>query len=448
MRLKFNAEQKGILKLAVPAIAGLSAQLVVSLVDTAMVGRLDNAVLSLAAMGIGMLATWAIVSFFSSLSTGTHVLISRAFGNRNYHLSGKILNSSISLAVAIGLAVATIFILFAHNIAQFFAADTKVGELAGDYLFYRFLGIPFFLISVSFRGFYFGIGKTKTFMYSGILTNILNIFFNYFLIYGGLGIEPMGLAGAGLGSTLATVFDGLFYMLISKSVKYKKKFNLFNNFDFDRKIVKDILKISIPVSFQNVFILVGFLSFIAITGLIGVEEQAASQTVVSALFISLMPFFGFGIAEQTIVGNALGKGDNKLARKLGNETAKLATIYALGIASIFLIAPRYLMLIFTTNKEIIEIAAPLLRIAGIGQIFYASGVVLANGLQSAGRSLFVMIADVVINWLIFVPLAYIFAIPLNFGIIGAWIALLVYVLLYSSAMILKFNFSRWIKELY
>ena len=82
--LPVNNYYKKILHVALPAIAGLSSQMVVSLVDTAMVGRLDEATYALAAMGIGVLATWALVSFFSSLATGTHVIVARRFGQGNF----------------------------------------------------------------------------------------------------------------------------------------------------------------------------------------------------------------------------------------------------------------------------------------------------------------------------------------------------------------------------
>ncbi|KAA0254441.1 MAG: MATE family efflux transporter, partial [Chlorobiota bacterium] len=73
-----------ILKLALPVIAGLSTQMILSLVDTAMVGRLEHPEYTLAAMGLGLLATWAVVSICSSLSTGTHVLVARRFGEKDF----------------------------------------------------------------------------------------------------------------------------------------------------------------------------------------------------------------------------------------------------------------------------------------------------------------------------------------------------------------------------
>ncbi len=442
--MKFFADSsvyKYILKIALPAIAGLSTQMIVSLVDTAMVGRLPDAKYSLAAMGLGVLATWAFISFFSSLATGTHVVIARRFGEKDFDGCGATLNTSLIISLISGFAVGAIIVGASYPIAHFFAADDIVGEYAGEYLFYRFMGLPFFLMSVSYRGFFFGIGKTKIFMFSGFLVNFLNIVFNYILIFGAFGIEGMGLAGAGLGSSLATFFDAAFYLGVSSLPHYRNRYNFFKHFRFIKDVARSIIKISLPVSFQNVFILIGFLSFVAITGIIGTREQAASQVVISSLMISLMPCFGFGIAVQTLVGNQLGGGKVKLAKYYGFETSKVATLYTVLIGIIFIFLPRLILIVITTDESVIETAVPILRIAGFGQIFYAIGVVLANGLQSMGQTVFVMIAEVIVNWVIFVPIAYLLGVVLDFGLIGAWSALPFYVLIYSSIVYYKFRFG-------
>ena len=441
--LPVNNYYKKILQVALPAIAGLSTQMVVSLVDSAMVGRIDEATYALAAMGIGVLATWALISFFSSLATGIHVVVARKFGEGDYISCGVTLNNSLAIAILIGGIVAMIGVFFSDPIAHLFATDETVGNLASDYLYYRFMGIPFFLISVSFRGFFFGINKTKIFMFSGVITNFLNIIFNYIFIYGEFGAPRMGLAGAGLGSTLATTFDGLFYTAIILLPSYRKKYENLKNFIFNKNIISAILKISLPVSFQNIFILIGFLSFVAITGIIGTLEQAATQAVISTLFISFLPCFGFGIAVQTLVGNNLGARKFRLAKIYGFETAKVATIYTIVLGFIFMMIPQYVLLIITNDRTIIDTASPSLRIAGFAQIFYGVGVVLANGLQAAGRSFYVMKSEVITNLIIFVPLAYFLGVYLNLGLTWAWMALPVYIILYSLVIYLKFNSMNW-----
>jgi MATE family multidrug resistance protein len=438
-------DSKKILNLALPAIAGLSTQMIVSLVDTAMIGRLDDATYALAAMGIGVLATWALISFFSSLATGTHVFVARNNGRKDYNECGKVLNTSLVISIVIGAVVSLLGVIYSHNIAQLFSADVIVGDLAGEYLHFRFMGIPFFLISVSYRGFFFGISKPKIFMYSGILVNFLNIVFNYIFIFGAFGMHGMGLAGAGIGSTLATMFDVLFYISVAALPAYRKKYNYFSFFKYSPTIAKSIIKLSIPVSFQNVFILVGFLSFVAITGLIGTTEQASSQVIISALMISMMPCFGFGIAVQTLVGTNFGAKKFKEAKFYGFQTAKIATVYTFIVGVIFLLIPEWILMIVTEESSVIEMAKFSLQIVGVGQILYAVGVVLANSLQAVGESLFVMIGDVLANWVIFVPLAYVIGITFELGLWGAWLALPFYVFVYSVLMFVKFNWGSWQK---
>jgi len=441
--LPVNNYYKKILQVALPAIAGLSTQMVVSLVDTAMVGRIDDATYALAAMGIGVLATWALISFFSSLATGIHVVVARKFGEGDYISCGITLNNSLLIALMIGAIVAMIGVFFSYPIAHLFATDETVGNYASEYLYYRFMGIPFFLISVSFRGFFFGINKTKIFMFSGVITNVLNIIFNYTFIYGHFGFPKMGLAGAGLGSTLATLFDGFFYSTIIMLPAYRKKFQNLKHLIINKNIIFAIMKISLPVSFQNVFILIGFLSFVSITGLIGTLEQASTQAIISTLFISFLPCFGFGIAVQTLVGNNLGAKKFLLAKIYGFETAKVATIYTIALGFIFILIPQYVLLIITNDQTIIQTAVPALRIAGFAQIFYGVGVVLANGLQAAGRSFYVMKSEIITNLVIFVPLAYFLGVYLKLGLTWAWMALPVYIILYSLVIYLKFNSVDW-----
>jgi len=83
-----------------------------------------------------------------------------------------------------------------------------------------------------------------------------------------------------------------------------------------------------------------------------------------------------------------------------------------------------------------------MRIAGVAQIFYGIGVVLANTLQASGKSMFVMIAEVVSNIFIFIPVAYMLGVYFHFGIVGAWIGLPIYILTYASMVFIKFRFGK------
>ena len=140
-----------------------------------------------------------------------------------------------------------------------------------------------------------------------------------------------------------------------------------------------------------------------------------------------------------------GDNDIKAAKHFGNETSKIATIYTIFVGIIFTLIPDQFLLIITTNRELIAVAIPALKIAGFGQIFYAIGVVLSNGLQAKGNSLFVLISEVIMNCLIFVPAGYYFGVYLGYGLKGAWATLPIYVIIYSTAIFVKFNFGDWSK---
>jgi len=349
MLLGISENKKTILQLALPVIAGLSVQMILSLVDTAIIGRLPDAKYALAGLGIAFYATWAVVAFFSSLSNGTNILIARKSGSKDYDEIGIILNTSIIIGVSLGVIVSILVIGFSSNIANLFAADKTVGKYAAGYLFYRFMGIPFFLASVSYRGFYFGIGKTKIFMIAGIAANLTNIFLDYTLVYGAFGIKGMGLPGAGLGAAIATMIEMSVYVVVSFKKSYRTKYALFKKFRFNLpsrqtgfNIVKVITKLSLPISFQSIFTLTGLLLFISIIGLMGTLQQAASQVVLSAMFLSFMPSMGFGVAAQTLVGNYLGDNNVKAAKRWGFETSKISTSYTLILGILFVSFPHFI----------------------------------------------------------------------------------------------------------
>jgi putative MATE family efflux protein len=281
-------------------------------------------------------------------------------------------------------------------------------------------------------------------MYSAILVNLSNITLNYALIFGAFGFPHMGLAGAGCASAISNVIGCIFFVSATFLRPYRSTYRYYRRFNIQRSVIKQIIKISTPVSFQNMLILVGFLVFVAITGKIGTLEQAASQVVITALFMSFLPCFGFGIGAQTLVGQSLGNGNHLLARRFGLEAARLATYFTLVLGAIFVLLPDAVIILITTNADVAAVARPLLRVAGIAQVFYASGIVLAHALQAAGATVYVMLIEVLTHWVIFLPVSYLFGVSFRGGIMGAWSALPIYILSYSLLIYLKYRRDSWL----
>jgi len=432
-----------ILKIAAPAIAGMSSQMIVSVIDTAMVGRLKGSEVALAAMGLGVLATWTLTSFFSSLGNGTHILVARRFGEAKHAEAGIVLNNSLLLSFVVGTVFGFLGYHYAFEAIDVFSSDPNVSLVAAEYIKYRSIGLPFFLLAVSYRGFFYGIGHTKMFMFSAIIAYVLNIVFNYLLIFGNFGFPQMGVAGAGLAASIGMIAGFLFFVVVTFFPEYRRKYRYYDALALGRKYLAPIVRISLPVSFQNILILLGFLLFVAITGIIGTADQAATQVVITSLYVSFMPCFGFGIATQTLVGNALGNNNTREAYRYGVETAKLGTIFTLIVGIIFVVFPTSVLSVITTNDEVITIAKPLLQIAGVAQVAYGSGIIIANALQAAGDTLYVMYLEIITHWIIFLPASFILGVTLGNGIVGAWMALPIYIAMYTTTAWVKFRSGSW-----
>lgn len=439
-----RALTRTVLRISSPAVAGLSSQMVVSIAETAMVGRLPDTEIVLAALGLGLLATWAITSFFSSLATGTHVLVARRTGEQDYRGAGEVLNSSLFLSCLLGIVIGALGYRFSFTMLDFFASDSLVAAAGTEYMQWRFVGLIFFLVAVSYRGFFNGIGQTKVFMISAIIINLSNIILNYLLIFGIWGFPEMGLTGAGVSSAISNAIGCVFFVSVTFLPDYRRTYRYFHGLGVRGNIMKSVIRISTPVSLQNIMILLGFLVFVAITGLIGTPEQAASQVVISALFMSFLPCFGFGIGAQTLVGQSLGVGDHALAKRYGTEAARLATYFTIVLGAIFILFPDIVIVLITTNPEVTAIARPILQVAGAAQIFYAAGIVLAHALQAAGATVYVMMIEVITHWIVFLPVCYLVGVVFGGGLLGAWLALPLYIVSYTGLIYAKYRKGSWL----
>lgn len=440
-----KAVARNVLHISTPAVAGLSFQMVVSVAETAMVGRLENTTVMLAAMGVGMLASWAITSVFSSIATGTHVLVARRYGERDYEGGGNVLVNSLVLSLILGLGFGATGFLFSHQIIDFFSSDPAVAAAGTGYMQGRFVGLLFFLLIVSYRGFFYGIGHTKVFMYSAFIINISNVFFDYVYIFGAFGAPRLELTGAGVAAALSNILGWIFFVSVTFLPQYRRRYRYYHQFRLHQETMRRIVKISAPVSLQSLLILLGFLVFVSLTGIIGTVQQAASQVVITALFMCFLPCFGFGIGAQTLVGQSMGNNDPALARRYGSATARMATYFSVVMGAIFILLPDLVISLITSSSEVAPVARPILQIAGAAQIVYAPGIVLAHALQAAGATVYVMVVEVVTHWVVFLPLCYVLSIVLGGGIVGAWLALPVYILAYTGFIYGKYRTGGWLE---
>lgn len=435
---------KHIVNLSTPVFIGMLTQTFLNIFDTAMVGRLpENSTEALAAIGLGVITLWVVGSFFNSISVGTLAIASRRFGEGNFEESGKVLFNSLVLSFFLGAIFSATGAYIAPFVFPYFTPEEKVGELGGIFLRYRFIGMFPFLLTVSYKSFFDGIGKTKMFMNTAIFMNIINIILCWSLVFGKFGLPALGIKGAAIATTLSS-FCGTGYMIImSLKKEYREIFKFYRFSNFSPQIILNIVKLSLPAGIAATLTTIGFWAFLYIIGHIGTVEQAASNVVIQLASLSFLPCIGLGTAAGTMVGQKLGAGNFEEAKQYGLESVKLGVILMSTLGAFGFLFPHYILSIFTSDELVLTEGAKALRVLSLSQVFLASGLIFSQALLGAGASKYVMIIDVGLHYLVFVPLTYVFGIVLKLGIIGAWLSVAVYLFLMSLLMGLRFLEGAW-----
>jgi len=338
--------------------------------------------------------------------------------------------------------------------------------------------------TVSFKGFFDGIGFTKAHMTAAIVMNICNVILNYIFIFGAGPIEPMYVEGAGLASSISSMVGLLMMVGFAMMPRYRRKFGYFGR--LSGRIMWDITRLSVPSGLATVFVMTGFALFLKIVGILdertvaeaiaatGVWSEhelssrtammaylgvgdlhlntlqarppifvAATKVIIDIMSVSFMTCIAFGTATATLVGQSLGAHRPDLAERYGWESVRVGSYVMGGLGLCAILFPDALFGVFSRDVEVIEAGRAALRMMGSIEALIAVALILAQALYGAGNSKYVMIVEMVLHMTCLVPLAYILGIVFDFGLVGVWTSAVVYIVLMSAAMARKFASGDW-----
>ncbi|HQO21213.1 MAG TPA: MATE family efflux transporter [Acidobacteriota bacterium] len=442
MPLKLDLElSRQVWRLAYPICLGNLSQILLGVVDTAMLGRLSP--VALAAAGIGAVAYLTVISTLGALSMGTQALTARRHGEKEMAQCGQVLDNSLALAIVLGGAFTLSSPWFAQILFPLLESGPQMGSLLGIYMQYRFYGAVFALFNLAFAGFFNGIGQTKVRMIAAIILTSANILLNWLLIFGNLGFPKLGVQGAAIASTLATALASLYYLGVSLGKGYRSTYGYFRPANVDPSEMCKIGRLSLPLMLRYLVGMGGYLAFFWIVGRIGTLEVAASNIIRSILSISWMFGTSMGAAATTLVGQNMGAKKYKEAELSSWEAVKLSIIFMGIVGALFLFFPSPLMRIYTDDLGVISAGIPVLRLLSIAQIFAAIGLVLSSAFIGAGDMRFVLGVEVGNTCLVYLPLAWWLGVHLGLGLLGAWSAEVIYNLIPALMMSARFRGGSW-----
>lgn len=432
------------------------SQYFVNAADTFMIGRLDDpqeATASAAALGLGMPLYWAVGGFFAAISYGTQAMTGRRFAEGDDKRAGQILFNAVLVALVAG-ALGTAIGWYGSPIAMdYLAVASEEQKLLGTvYVQLRAMGIGAMVVTFAFKAFFDGIGRTYVHLFAAVVMNVVNIGLNYLLIYGNdaLGIPAMKVAGAGLASMLAT-YLGLAIMIgMSLTPRYNRRFEFFKLKNFDRTVMRNIIRLMLPAGSASLILMTGFLLFFKFVGQIDAAEgtgntySAATKILMDTAAICFMPLLAFGTATATAVSQSLGAGKANLAARYAWDSVRVGILAILPVALVFWLFPEQLISLWAPNDPAVAAAgATSLRLIALSLPMLVVGLVLSQSLYGAGANVYVMVAEGLLHFGCLVPLSWFLGPYLGFGLEGIWTAALIYIHGLGIAMGVKFLAKGW-----
>lgn len=458
MRQEKNNINAITLNLALPAIAEMLLQTLMGVADTAMVGSLGG--YAIAAVSITDNPSMLIQAFFASISVGTTALVARFVGSNDRKKATDTMTQSIIISIIFSLIFTLVALLFCKNIVTWMGTDKETFPYAITYMRIIFLGLPAMIITMVMSGTLRGTGDTKTPMIVNGISNILNVIGNFLLIFESRNITltlPFShniinvfIPGAGIGvkgAAIATTFGRYIALILILKILFSKKRQYHLEFSREIKIntqiIKRIMNVGMPAAAEQLLLRFAQLLFFRIVASLGTAMIAAHKIAITAESLSFMPGWGFALAATTLVGQYLGADDPKNSKKSGYTAAYMATIIMTFFGILFFIFPRFFIMIFTKDPEIIENAVVCLQIVAISQPFLAGTMVFAGGLRGAGDTKTVLWVTSFGSWFIRVGLGYILTFNLGYGLAGAWAAMAIDLSIRGIIFFIIFRKGKW-----
>lgn len=439
----YTKEFKKNLNIAYPVMLGQLGHVMVGLVDNLMIGRLGAA--PLAAVSLGNAMVFIAMSLGIGFSFAITPLIAEADGaddlegGRSYFHHGLILSSLSGLFLFIML-------LIAKPLLYYLDQPPEVVELAIPYLnIVAFSMLPLMAFQ-AFKQFADGLSQTRYSMYATLLSNVVNVVFNYLLIYGIWIFPRLELEGAAIGTLISRFFMLWFiWEILRRKSKFAEYFKWSKKEMIKWNIFRRLLALGFPTALQMFFEVAIFTATVFLAGNLGTNPQAANQIALNLASMTFMIAVGLGVTATIRVGNQVGLKAYRELRRISFSIFLLVFLIMGVFALLFILLKDILPGFYIDNFEVVSLAAQLLIVAAVFQLSDGMQVVILGALRGLQDVKLPTLICFIAYWVIGFPVSYYFGQPERMGSMGIWMGLLAG--LTSSALLLYFRFNYLSRKL-
>lgn len=431
------------LKIAFPIMLGQLGHILVALADNLMVGKLGAA--ELAAVSLGNSLIFIALSLGIGFSFAITPLVAEADGTGNTEKARLYLHHGVIMCTVNGCLL-FIALLVAHPILYFLDQPKEVVALAIPYMMVVASSLIPLMIFQAFKQFADGLSQTKYAMYATLISNVINVLFNYALIYGIWFFPRLEVEGAAWGTLISRFFMlAILVFMLSRKRNFKPYFVWKNNNHIRLSEFWKIFKLGFPTALQMLFEVGIFTAAIFLSGIIGTNAQAANQIALNLATMTFMVAVGLGVTATIRVGNQKGKSDfvnlRRIAFSIFLQTFIIEALFAVG----FILLKNVLPTFYVDHQEVIFIASQLLIVAALFQLSDGVQVTILGALRGLQDVYIPTGICFVAYWIIGFPVSWYLGKVTQMGTQGIWVGLLVG--LTASAIMLYFRFNYLSKKL-
>lgn len=408
-------------RLALPIVLMYLGTMTMGLVDLIFVGRLNSTAIGAVGVGTSLFSWFMVIGL--GLGSGMEFLVSRAHGAREAEKKHRYLVQGLWLSTAIAIPLTGILLVLSQNLA-WFGINPAVIEAARDYTWVLSLSLSSIFYFNLFRLYLTAMGIAQPAVVALIAGNILNILLNYTFVFGHFGSPALGVVGSAWSTVIsrAVMMLGLGFYVYRWDLKNDHFFRKLG-FRFNGALMRDLIKIGTPASLQMVFEVGGFVLATTLAGRLSPEELAAHQVVLNTASMTFMVPLGVGSATAVLVGQAIGRKDQRAATRMGWKGFILGVGFMAFSCLVLLLFPDLILRTFTVDPRVIEYGKSILVIAALFQLSDGTQTVGTGALRGTGETKSSMIFNLAGHWLIGLPLGTYLGFYLGWGLRGLWIGL-------------------------
>jgi MATE family multidrug resistance protein len=430
-------------RLSLPMVVSQGSFAVMVFTDRWFMSMIDATHIA-AAMGGGV-ASYFCLSLFMGVITYANPLVAQYYGAGELEKCPRVVTQGLMMAVgSVPLLLAAAWL--GGMMFEFMGHDPAQVPLEQTYFYILMGGSLFTLVKACLACYFSGIGRTRVVMIADVLGVSLNIPLSWALIFGAFGLPQMGLAGAGLGTVIASVFAIGIYLVFYLNSDHQRQFHVARSLRFDRGITRRYLRLGTPSGLENFMNTATFNLFLLMFQSYGVVQGAAMAIVFNWDMLSFIPMIGLNIGVMSLIGRFVGASDMARANQVISSGFILAFSYSGVLVILFLAFRMELVDVFRTPDAEFEAIRVLAGQMMIGLVTYmmADATILISGgaLRGAGDTRWIMVTSISVHWAMLVA-QYFVIVVYGFGPLASWWVFVVMLLTLALLYLRRLLGDRW-----